>query len=99
MTHHAYKCEDQSEGCNSYELYIQSATWKSRLPPRVTNNRSTRRTSLVTETVDNERTNLLTSCQLKSIGVVVLTGEDNIRDSDGVIFFLDWDSVRYLWLR
>jgi len=44
---------------------------KSRLPPRVANNLSTRKTSLVTETVDNERTNLFT-CQLKSIGVVVL---------------------------
>jgi hypothetical protein len=73
ITHHAYKCVNQSEGCNSYELYIHSATQKSRELARVTNNRSTRKTSLVTETVVNERTNLLT-CQLEPIRVVVSAG-------------------------
>ena len=37
---------------------MPSDTGKSRLLLRVANNRSTRKTSLVTETVDNERTNL-----------------------------------------
>ena len=60
MTYHGYKCGDQYGCCNSYELYIQSDTCKSRLLPRVANKRSTRKTSLDTETVDNERTNLST---------------------------------------
>ena len=70
MTHHGYKCGDQYGCCNSYELYIHSAMGKSRLPPRVANKRSTRKTSLVTETVDNERTNLST-CQRKFMGIQV----------------------------
>ena len=44
--------------CSSYELYIQSVICISRPLPRVTNRRSNRKTSLVTETVDNERTKL-----------------------------------------
>ena len=44
--------------CNSYESDSQSAKFKSRLAPRVTNKRSTRKTSLVTVTVLSERTNL-----------------------------------------
>lgn len=99
ITHHPYKCGNQSEGCNSYELYIHSATWKSRPPLWVTNNRSTRKTSLVTETVVNERTNLLT-CQLKSVGVVMLAGR-------GKHTRLRWGSILsgvgfseiYLWLK
>ena len=45
--------------CSSYESDSQSAKCKSpRLAPRVTNKRSTRKTSLDTVTVLNERTNL-----------------------------------------
>src|SRR6266702_968087 len=61
---------NQSADRSSYEfkLYIQSGTCTSvsRLLPRLTNRRSTRKTNLVTVTVDSERTNLSPENQSKS---------------------------------
>ena len=58
LTRHTDQYGHQYGDCNSYESDSQSAKFRSRLAPRVTNKRSTRKTSLVTVTVLNERTNL-----------------------------------------
>jgi hypothetical protein len=55
--HHTGQYGHQYGDCNSYESDSQSAKCNSRLA-RVTNKRSTRKTSLVTVTVLNERTKL-----------------------------------------
>src|SRR5258707_15583758 len=57
LMHHTGQYGHQCGDCNSYESDSQSAKCNSRLA-RVTNKRSTRKTSLVTVTVVNERTKL-----------------------------------------
>lgn len=55
--------------------------------PRVTNNRSTRKTSLFTETVVNVRTNLSVD-QLESRIQIHEEVESNVRDGHRIIFSL-----------
>ena len=73
--------------CNSYESDFQSVKCKSWVLPRVTNKRSTRKTSLFTVTVVNARTNLSVD-QLKSRIQIYGGVEKNIRDGYWIIFSL-----------
>ena len=79
------KQKDQYDDRSSYELYIQSVTCISLPPPRVTNRRSNRKTSLVTVTVDSERTKL---SQKKTASSRIQVEALDLRDCDRVILFL-----------